>query len=163
MEGNALLRELASSSGCLRTVACADATSECGVSAKPPLLQDPQRCSRIYRAIPPRRDRHQRLIALDERGVTFCWNDYREKGAPAIRSLPSVRMSSCAFSCSMRCPWLPPHPSVRPARQPGASESRENTELPHVTAAQRAGRCGSIRPSSTSPSTRRRARSLQSR
>jgi hypothetical protein len=86
---------------------------------------------------------NQRLIALDERRVTFCWKGYREKGAPAIRSLPSVRMSSCAFSCSMRCPWLPPHPSVRPARQPGASESRENTELPHVTAAQRAGRCGS--------------------
>ena len=48
---------------------------------------------------------NQRLLALDERGVTFRWKDYRATGQDALQDHDArLPTSSCAASCCTFCP-----------------------------------------------------------
>ena len=48
---------------------------------------------------------NSRLLALDERGVTFRWKDYRAKGQHALQDDDArAPTSSCAASCCTCCP-----------------------------------------------------------
>jgi len=49
---------------------------------------------------------NSRLLALDERGVTFRWKDYRAKGITRHKTmtLTTLPASSCAAFCCMCCP-----------------------------------------------------------
>ena len=47
---------------------------------------------------------NSRLLALDERGVSFRWKDYRTKGRTRYKTMTLRPRSSCAASCCMCCP-----------------------------------------------------------
>ena len=48
---------------------------------------------------------NSRLVALDERGVTFRWKDYRVHGATRYKTMSlSTDEFICAASCCMYCP-----------------------------------------------------------
>jgi hypothetical protein len=70
---------------------------------------------------------NSRLVALDERGVTFRWKDYRDKG--------STRVSCC--KCLYRIHWTPHPATIRRTRCDQPSSAR--------TAATQWSSCGSSR------------------
>jgi hypothetical protein len=47
---------------------------------------------------------NSRLIALDERGVTFRYKDYRRNGQERYRAMTLALTSSSGASCSTSCP-----------------------------------------------------------
>ena len=47
---------------------------------------------------------NSRLLAMDERGVTFRWKDYRAKGRTRHKTMTLGAESSCAASCCTCCP-----------------------------------------------------------
>ena len=67
-----------------------------------------------------------RLIALDDKGVTFKWKDYRIKGRDRLKimTLDAPRVHP-PLSPPRAAEQLPPHPPLRPVRRPGSrSEHR---------------------------------------
>ena len=47
---------------------------------------------------------NSRLVALDDRGVTFRWKDYRAQGRTRYKTMTLPPRSSCAASCCTCCP-----------------------------------------------------------
>jgi hypothetical protein len=60
---------------------------------------------------------NSRLLALDARGVTFRYKDYRRDGQARYRTMTLAPDEFIRRSCSTPCPRGPPHPPLRAARQ----------------------------------------------
>ena len=59
-----------------------------------------------------------RLLAFDERGVTFRWKDYRATGKTRYKTMTlSCRRVHAPLPVARSARRLPPHPPLRPARQ----------------------------------------------
>jgi len=64
---------------------------------------------------------NSRLISLDRRGVTFRYKDYRRDGRARVRHHDArPRRVHQALPASRPAQGVPPHPSLRAARQPAA-------------------------------------------
>ena len=73
---------------------------------------------------------NQRLMALDERGVTFRWKDYRATGKTRYKAMTLHRRVHPPLPVARSAQRLPPHPPLRSARQcrtPRASRPRART------------------------------------
>ena len=61
---------------------------------------------------------NSRLLAFDERGVTFRWKDYRATGKTRYKAMTLERRRVHApLPVARSAQRLPPHPPLRPARQ----------------------------------------------
>ena len=74
---------------------------------------------------------NQRLLALDERGVTFRWKDYRAKGKTRYKTMTlGCRRVHAPLPAARAAQRLSSHPPLRAARQcptPGASRDGART------------------------------------
>ena len=68
-------------------------------------------------------------VALDERGVTFRWKDYRAKGSTRYKTMTlECRRVHAPLPAARAARRLPSHPPLRAAGQPGAPrQSRQDS------------------------------------